>query len=48
MGLLLPPTKAFSDALIVGSGNDRVELRYFGRGHTNGDTWVMSLLIADS
>ena len=23
------------------SGNDRVELYYFGRGHTNGDAWVL-------
>jgi glyoxylase-like metal-dependent hydrolase (beta-lactamase superfamily II) len=35
------PTRAFSDSLIVGSGGDRVELRYFGRGHTNGDAWVI-------
>ena len=22
-------------------GNDRIDLRYFGRGHTNGDAWVV-------
>jgi cyclase len=25
----------------IGSGNDRVDLYYFGRGHTNGDAWVV-------
>ena len=34
------PTRAFSDYQVLGTGNDRVELRYFGRGHTNGDAWV--------
>jgi cyclase len=32
--------RTFTDSLTLGSGNDRVELRYFGRGHTNGDAWV--------
>jgi glyoxylase-like metal-dependent hydrolase (beta-lactamase superfamily II) len=26
--------------MTLGSGEDRIELRYFGRGHTNGDAWV--------
>ena len=34
------PTRTFSDYLALGDGADRVELRYFGRGHTNGDAWV--------
>jgi glyoxylase-like metal-dependent hydrolase (beta-lactamase superfamily II) len=25
----------------IGSGSDRVDLYYFGRGHTNGDAWVV-------
>jgi glyoxylase-like metal-dependent hydrolase (beta-lactamase superfamily II) len=25
----------------LGSGADRIELYYFGRGHTNGDAWVL-------
>jgi glyoxylase-like metal-dependent hydrolase (beta-lactamase superfamily II) len=33
-------TRAFSDTLTIGSGPDQIDLRYFGRGHTNGDTWV--------
>ncbi len=35
------PTKTFKDKMTIGSGPDRVELRYFGRGHTNGDAWVI-------
>ncbi len=34
------PTRTFADYLALGDGADRVELRYFGRGHTNGDAWV--------
>jgi cyclase len=34
------PTRTFADYLVLGDGADRVELRYFGRGHTNGDAWV--------
>ena len=25
----------------IGIGKDRIDLYYFGRGHTNGDTWVV-------
>ena len=25
----------------IGNGNDRIDLFYFGRGHTNGDAWVL-------
>jgi glyoxylase-like metal-dependent hydrolase (beta-lactamase superfamily II) len=35
------PTRTFKDRLTLGSGNDRVELYYFGRGHTNGDAFVV-------
>jgi glyoxylase-like metal-dependent hydrolase (beta-lactamase superfamily II) len=34
------PKRTFSDTLTLGRGDDRVQLRYFGRGHTNGDAWV--------
>jgi cyclase len=34
------PTRVFSDTLTIASGPDQIDLRYFGRGHTNGDTWV--------
>jgi glyoxylase-like metal-dependent hydrolase (beta-lactamase superfamily II) len=35
------PTRTFKDTLTIGKGADQVELRYFGRGHTNGDAWVV-------
>jgi glyoxylase-like metal-dependent hydrolase (beta-lactamase superfamily II) len=35
------PKKTFRDKLTLGSGNDRVDLFYFGRGHTGGDAWVV-------
>jgi cyclase len=34
------PTRTFSDHLTIGSGEDRVEIHYFGRAHTGGDAWV--------
>ena len=33
------PKKTYKDKMSLGSGKDRVDLYYFGRGHTNGDTW---------
>jgi glyoxylase-like metal-dependent hydrolase (beta-lactamase superfamily II) len=33
--------RTFKDRMTLGTGNDRVELYYFGRGHTNGDAWVV-------
>jgi cyclase len=33
--------RTFKDKMTVGSGNDRVDLYYFGRGHTNGDAIVV-------
>jgi len=35
------PKRTFKDRMTLGSGADRIELYYFGRGHTNGDAWVL-------
>lgn len=35
------PRRTFSDRLTLGSGNDRIELHYFGRAHTSGDAFVV-------
>lgn len=35
------PTRTFDDRLSLGKGGDQVDLYYFGRGHTNGDAWVV-------
>jgi glyoxylase-like metal-dependent hydrolase (beta-lactamase superfamily II) len=35
------PKRTFGDTMTLGAGNDRVDLHYFGRGHTNGDAWVL-------
>jgi cyclase len=35
------PKKTFKDKMAIGNGNDRIDLYYFGRGHTNGDAWVV-------
>jgi glyoxylase-like metal-dependent hydrolase (beta-lactamase superfamily II) len=35
------PDRTFTDRLTVGSGRDRIDLYYFGRGHTNGDALVV-------
>ena len=34
------PTVTFSERMSLGAGDDRVDLYYFGRGHTGGDAWV--------
>jgi cyclase len=34
------PSRTYRDAMSLGSGNERIDLYYFGAGHTNGDTWV--------
>jgi cyclase len=34
-------TRSFKDKMSIGSGNDEVALYYFGRGHTNGDAFVV-------
>ena len=33
--------RTFKDSLTLGQGADRIDLRYFGRGHTSGDAWVV-------
>jgi glyoxylase-like metal-dependent hydrolase (beta-lactamase superfamily II) len=35
------PKRTFTDSLTIGKGADEIELRYFGRGHTNGDAWII-------
>jgi cyclase len=35
------PKKTYKDKLTLGSGKDRIDLYYFGAGHTNGDTFVV-------
>jgi cyclase len=35
------PKRTFKDKLTVGNGKDRIELYYFGRGHTDGDAWLL-------
>jgi glyoxylase-like metal-dependent hydrolase (beta-lactamase superfamily II) len=35
------PKRTFKDKMTIGSGADQIELRYFGRGHTNGDAWIV-------
>jgi glyoxylase-like metal-dependent hydrolase (beta-lactamase superfamily II) len=33
--------RTFQDRMTIGSGADRIDLYYFGRGHTNGDAWTV-------
>jgi glyoxylase-like metal-dependent hydrolase (beta-lactamase superfamily II) len=35
------PKRTFTDSMKIGDGADEIDLRYFGRGHTNGDAWVI-------
>jgi len=35
------PKKTYKDKLKIGAGKDEIDLYYFGRGHTNGDTFVV-------
>ena len=35
------PKRTFKDKLTIGTGKDRIDLFYFGRGHTGGDAWVL-------
>jgi glyoxylase-like metal-dependent hydrolase (beta-lactamase superfamily II) len=35
------PKHTFKDKLSVGNGADQVDLYYFGRGHTNGDAFIV-------
>ncbi|MCM3880024.1 MAG: MBL fold metallo-hydrolase [Vicinamibacterales bacterium] len=33
--------RTFKDHMTLGKGADQIDLYYFGRGHTNGDAWVL-------
>lgn len=33
--------RTFKDKMTIGKGAERIDLYYFGRGHTNGDAWVV-------
>src|SRR3979411_901000 len=35
------PGKTYQDKLTIGTGKDRIDLYYFGAGHTSGDTFVV-------
>jgi glyoxylase-like metal-dependent hydrolase (beta-lactamase superfamily II) len=35
------PKRTFKDRMTIGSGADRIDLHYFGVGHTSGDAWVV-------
>jgi cyclase len=35
------PKKTYKETMKVGSGKDEIDLYYFGRAHTNGDTFVV-------
>jgi len=35
------PKKTYKDKLVLGKGNDEIDLYYFGPAHTNGDTFVV-------
>jgi glyoxylase-like metal-dependent hydrolase (beta-lactamase superfamily II) len=35
------PTRTFKERLTLGTGDERIDLYYFGVAHTDGDTWVV-------
>ena len=35
------PKRTFKDKMTIGKGADQIDLYYFGRGHTNGDAFVV-------
>ena len=35
------PTRTFKDTMTVGGGADQIDLYYYGRAHTSGDTYVV-------
>jgi cyclase len=35
------PKRTFKDKMTMFRGKDEIDLYYFGRGHTNGDAWVL-------
>jgi cyclase len=40
-GINFLPKLMFRDRMSLGAGRTRIDLRYFGRGHTNGDAWIV-------
>ena len=40
-GMQFLPQRTYSDRLTLGSGDGRIDLYYFGPGHTSGDTFVV-------
>ena len=38
---LVMPDRTFTDRMTLGSGDDRIELYYFGAGHTDGDALIV-------
>jgi len=38
---VMMPDRTFTDRMTLGSGDDRIELYYFGAGHTDGDAFVV-------
>jgi Zn-dependent hydrolases, including glyoxylases len=40
-GAAFLPKQTFKDRMSVTSGKEKIELYYFGPGHTNGDAWVV-------
>ena len=41
------PKRTYKDKLTIGAGKDRIDLYYFGAGHTNGDTFVVFPALRD-
>jgi glyoxylase-like metal-dependent hydrolase (beta-lactamase superfamily II) len=35
------PKRTFKDTMSIGTGADQIDLYYFGRGHTDGDAWIV-------
>jgi cyclase len=35
------PKRTFKDKMTIGKGADQIDLHYFGRGHTNGDAFII-------
>jgi len=35
------PKKTYKDSMQIGTGKDEIDIYYFGRGHTNGDSFVV-------
>jgi glyoxylase-like metal-dependent hydrolase (beta-lactamase superfamily II) len=38
---MVMPGRTFTDRMTLGSGDDRIELYYFGAGHTDGDAFIV-------